>query len=232
MKLQNVSLKSGFTYSRFSCFASYLKKKKTIIKFVTHPKTKTKKVSLQSTREKKKITAPDVRVISSPSILIQVEFLTIVIVMSVSNVSATPWCSSVVQPKQKYPMSIFLWMWKAAGCQKASCDLIQLQLVLGTSAISKSETTSMQGKIYLLHGLQLPYQLRSTSWRKNGHWQLSCYAVRVISRHGGSSDRCVLVDRMKHKVDLPVNLHIQLGERSKMVESSGKLDATWELRPI
>lgn len=27
--------------------------------------------------------------------------------MSVSNVSAAPWCSSVVQPKQKYPMSIF-----------------------------------------------------------------------------------------------------------------------------
>lgn len=201
-----------------------LKKKKKIIKFVTHPKTKTKKVSLQSTREKKKkITAPDVRVRSSPSILIHVEFLTIVIVMSVSNVSTTPWCSSVIQPKQKYPMSIFVWMWKAAGCQMASCDLIQLQRVLGTSAISKSGTTSMQGKIYLLHGLQLPYQLRSTSWRKNGHWQLSCYVVRVISRRGGSSDRSVLVDRMKHEVDLPVNLHIQLGERSKMVESSRKL---------
>lgn len=58
--------------------------------------------------------------ITPPLIWIHGEILTSVIVMPVSNVSATPWCSSAVPPKQKYPMSIFM---EVNGCRLSDGQL-------------------------------------------------------------------------------------------------------------
>lgn len=89
----------------------------------------------------------------------------------------------------------------------------------------------MQGKIYLLHGLQAALSAKVNLLTRS----LTAIVLRSRSDsrgRGSGSDRPVLVDRTKHEVDLPVNLRIRLGERFKNGGKLQEIGYNVQLRPI
>lgn len=149
-----VSMDSSFSWLATSCSCHQKYSKKTAL--ITDLKTNNQEIVHHFiTKHQGGIKAPDVCPVTSQFSVIYSEFLVFVII-SVSNVSAIPQCS-VVQPKQRYPVSVFIDAKRLQAVRQPAViwsSFIQLWEHLQSSEIKDDMHA---GKVYLWHGLWLPY---------------------------------------------------------------------------